>query len=361
MNLAPCIPPHQNNLFSAWQQLLQQQPRLRAREAARQLAVSEAELIASRLGIDTLRLRPDWRELLPALESLGRIMALTRNESCVHERKGIYREVTLAGNGKMGLVLSADIDLRLFLGGWHSLFAVEQETAHGMQRSLQVFDQHGVAVHKVFLTADSDLDAWGRLLARFAEPTQLPPEDLLPLPARAAERADSAVDVEGLRQGWAQLKDVHHFHALLGRYQVGRQQALRLAGRQWAEPLDPQALPQMMGEAAAQQLPVMLFVGNRHCIQIHGGPIQTLRWAGDWFNVLDADFNLHLDMPAVAQLWRVRKPSVDGLITSWEAFDVDGELILQMFGLRKPGQPELAAWRALAEGTPAQESAADAP
>jgi len=356
MNLALCLPPLQANLFSAWQRLLQQHPRLRAREAARQLAVSEAELIASRLGIDTLRLRPEWSELLPALADLGRVMVLTRNEHCVHERQGIYREVTLAGNGKMGLVISADIDLRLFLSGWHSLFAVEQDTTHGMQRSLQVFDQHGVAVHKVFLTADSDLDAWGRLLARFAEPTQLPPDDLSPLPVAAVERADNTVDVEGLRQGWAQLKDVHHFHALLGRYQVGRLQALRLAGRQWAEPLSPQALPQMMGEAAAQQLPVMVFVGNRHCIQIHSGTIQTLRWSGDWFNVLDPDFNLHLDMAGVTQLWRVRKPSADGVITSWEAFDTEGELILQMFGLRKPGQTELEAWRTLAESTAAVEA-----
>ena len=98
-----------------------------------------------------------------------------------------------------------------------------------------------------------------------------------------------------------------------------------------------------------------MFVGNRHCIQIHTGPLHDLRWVGDWFNVLDADFNLHLKMSAVAQLWRVRKPSSDGLITSWEAFDADGELIVQLFGARKPGQPELEAWRSLAETAPALE------
>ena len=343
------------NLFTAWQQLLQRQPRLRARDAAEQLAVSEAELIASRLGFDTLRLRPDWRELLPTLESLGRVMVLTRNEHCVHERKGVYREVTVAGSGKMGLVVSADIDLRLFLSGWHSLFALEQQTPRGMQRSLQVFDGQGVAVHKVFLTADSDLDVWGTLLKRFAEPDQSARLELQPAPARLAQRSDTMVDVSGLRDSWAQLKDVHHFHAMLSKYQVDRLQALRLAGRQWAEPLRPDALPKMMADAAAQQLPVMVFVGNRHCIQIHGGLITDLRWAGDWFNVLDADFNLHLKMNAVAQLWRVRKPSADGQITSWEAFDADGVLILQMFGLRKPGQSERVDWRALAENTPVLE------
>lgn len=350
-NATPASP-----LFNAWQQLLQEQPRLRARDVAEQLAVSEAELIASRLGLDTLRLRPVWAELLPALENLGRVMVLTRNEHCVHERKGIYRETSIGGSGKMGLVVSPDIDLRLFLSGWHSLFAVEQQTARGMQRSLQVFDQQGMAVHKVFLTEDSDLDAWGALLSRFAEPTQLAHLDLQTAPAKPAARPDAQINAAALADDWAKLKDVHHFHAMLNRNKVGRLQALRLVGRQWAEPLDQQALPAVMTEAATQQLPVMLFVGNHHCIQIHGGPIHNLRWVGDWFNVLDADFNLHLKMPAVAQLWRVRKPSSDGMITSWEAFDAEGELILQMFGLRKPGQPELDGWRTLAEGAPALEA-----
>lgn len=356
MTLQTHIASSASPLFNAWQHLLQEQPRLRARDVAERLSVSEAELVASRLGMDTLRLRPEWTQLLTALESLGRVMVLTRNEHCVHERKGVYREITVGASGKMGLVVSPDIDLRLFLSGWHSLFAVEQQTSRGLQRSLQVFDQQGVAVHKIFLTEDSDLDAWAELLSRFAEAEQSAELDLLPAPAKREERADALVDGNALAKDWAQLKDVHHFHAMLNRNNVGRLQALRLVGREWAEPLDTQALPAILTDSAAQQLPVMVFVGNRHCIQIHTGQLFNLRWVGDWFNVLDADFNLHLKMPAVVQLWRVRKPSTDGLITSWEAFDASGELILQLFGARKPGQPEQEDWRALAEAAPALEA-----
>lgn len=342
-------------LFAAWQLLLQDQPHLRAREAATQLAVSEAELVASRLGQDTLRLRPQWSELLPSLESLGRVMVLTRNEHCVHERKGVYRKVSIGGSGKMGLVVSPDIDLRLFLSGWSSLFALEQETTRGIQRSLQMFDQQGSAVHKVFLTAESDLDAWGKLLRTFSEPDQSSQLELLPKQTPAGPVADGQIDVAGLRDGWSRLKDVHHFHALLGQYTVDRLQALRLVGREWAEPLAVDSLPAVLNDAADQQLPIMVFVGNRHCVQIHGGPVHKLRWMGDWFNVLDADFNLHLNMPSVAQLWRVRRPSTDGIITSWEAFSAEGELIVQLFGLRKPGQSELVDWRTLADAAPALE------
>ena len=136
---------------------------------------------------------------------------------------------------------------------------------------------------------------------------------------------------------------------MLKRHDVARTQALRLAGREWAEPLATAELPRLLEEAGAREVPIMVFVGNRHCIQIHTGPVHNLRWMDSWFNVLDPAFNLHLKTTGVTELWRVRKPSSDGVITSWEAFDADGELVLQLFGARKPGVPERADWRALAE------------
>ena len=95
---------------------------------------------------------------------------------------------------------------------------------------------------------------------------------------------------------------------------------------------------------------------NPHCIQIHSGTVSNLRWMGDWFNVLDPEFNLHLKTPGVVELWRVRKPSYDGIITSYEAFDAAGELVVQLFGARKPGIPELVEWRDLAETAAALEA-----
>lgn len=344
-----------NDLYHAWQVLRSEQPRLRARDAAERLAVSEAELVASRLGVDTQRLQPDWAQLLPALGELGYVMALTRNEHCVHERKGYYREVTVTANGQMGLVVSADIDLRLFLGGWASVFAIEEQTGKGVQRSIQIFDRQGVAVHKVFLTEDSHVEAWAPLLERFRMAQQSAELELLPLPQAESAQPDALVDVNSLRVGWSTLKDTHHFFALLKKHGTTRTQALRLAGREWAEPLAVSELPTLLEQAGAREVPIMVFVGNRHCIQIHSGPVSNLRWMDTWFNVLDAEFNLHLQTKGVTELWRVRKPSTDGVITSWEAFDAEGELVVQLFGARKPGIPEREDWRALAESAPALE------
>jgi putative hemin transport protein len=342
-----------SELYRAWQALRAEKPRLRARDAAQHLAVSEAELTASRLGVDAVRLRTDWAGLLPALGELGQIMALTRNEHCVHERKGPYRDVTVSANGQMGLVVSPDIDLRLFLGGWASAFAISEETAHGIQRSIQIFDRQGTAVHKVFLTEHSDPAAWEPLVRSFTAVEQRAELDLAPLEPRTAALADGEIDAAALREGWAALKDTHHFFALLKKHKVQRTQALRLAGREWAEPLATAELPRLLEAAGATQLPIMIFVGNAHCIQIHTGTVENLTWMDDWFNVVDPLFNLHLKTPGVVELWRVRKPSSDGVITSWEAFDATGELVLQVFGARKPGVPELQGWRELAESFPA--------
>ncbi len=341
-----------NDLYQAWQTLRAEQPKLRARDAAAHLFVSEGELVASRLGVDTVRLNPDWTALLPALGELGYIMALTRNEDCVHERKGYYRDVTVMANGQMGLVVSPDIDLRLFLGGWASVFAVAEQTGKGMQRSIQVFDHQGVAVHKVFLTEDSNEAAWAPLLERFRAEEQTSVLELKPMPAPVIAKPDSEIEVESLREGWATLKDTHHFFALLKKHETTRTQALRLAGHQWAEPLAPAELAKLMEAAGENAVPLMVFVGNRHCIQIHTGTVKNLRWMDTWFNVLDPEFNLHLKSQSVKELWRVRKPSSDGVITSWEAFDANGELIVQLFGARKPGVAELSEWRALAEAAP---------
>ena len=96
----------------------------------------------------------------------------------------------------------------------------------------------------------------------------------------------------------------------------------------------------------------MVFVGNQGCIQIHTGPVVNLKRMGPWYNVLDPDFNLHLREDQIDTAWVVRKPTRDGVVTSLELFDKDGFCFAQLFGARKPGKPELQAWRDLLAALP---------
>jgi putative hemin transport protein len=104
----------------------------------------------------------------------------------------------------------------------------------------------------------------------------------------------------------------------------------------------------------------MVFVGNPGMLQIYSGPIQKVVSIGAWINVMDPRFNLHLRSDSVAQAWIVRKPTADGIVTSVELFNDNGEAIAMFFGERKPGKPELTAWRTLVDELLTQSTAVEA-
>lgn len=328
---------------------LQQARPMRVRDAAQELGVTEVALVAMRTGEDVLRLRADFPGLMARLHELGRVMALTRNAAVVHEKDGQYLQVSQ--QGQVGMALGEEIDLRLFYKQWQYGFALtECEPGSALvKRSLQFFDRYGDAVHKIYLRPHSDVAAFERLLALFRHPDQSPGLllPLLPPPVSAAALDDAQIDVSGLRTAWAAMTDTHEFFGLLKKFKLDRHQALRLVDRDFAYPVTLAATQQMLTLAAAQQTPIMVFVGNRGMIQIHSGAVHKIAVTGAWLNVLDPGFNLHLRQPDVASAWVVRKPTSEGVVTSLELFDQQQENIAMFFGQRKPGVPELSAWRSI--------------
>ena len=107
----------------------------------------------------------------------------------------------------------------------------------------------------------------------------------------------------------------------------------------------------LLNEAAREKVAIMAFVGNPGMIQIHSGPVHKVAMMGPWINILDPRFNLHLREDHIASAWVVKKPTVDGLVTSVELFDAKGDTIVMFFGERKPGNHELCEWRHIVENT----------
>lgn len=343
-----------SNIYQQLLSLKATNPQIRNLDAAKELGISEGELIASRVGVDVIKLLPEWGLVLPAIESFGKIMALTRNSYCVHERKGAYVDTAIGEDNKVGLIVSADIDLRFLLSNWGSVFAVtdkvsEKVSKSGILHSVQFFNKQGNAVHKVYLIDGSSMSAWVPFIERFKDPEQS--STLLVEPAPIAEVAikDEELDVASFAKSWSELKDTHHFAPLLKEYKVARVQALRLIGKEWAEPIATGLLPEIFEKAVQCKQPIMIFVGNDGCVQIHTGIIENLKWVNGWFNILDPLFDMHLKLEGVAELWLVRKPTTEGIVTSIEAYDANGETVLQIYGPRRPGLPERKAWRELAE------------
>ena len=337
-----------------WAGLKSRSPGIRARDAAAELGVSEGALIASLCGAQqeprAIRLRSSGADIVKDIPALGPVMALTRNDHVVHEKTGPYLDVTI--NPAHGLVLGELIDLRIFPSHWKHAFAVLEQTKDGLRRSIQVFDAAGTAVHKIFQKSKTDTAAFDGLIANWADADQSPAfVAAIAAPAKPG-RPDSEIDLADLRARWSALEDTHDFFMMLKAVNAGRLQALRLAGREFAEPMTAQSLPRALELAAEREVPVMVFVGNPGCIQIHTGPVKNLKRMGPWFNVLDPDFNLHLREDAIASAWIVKKPTRDGQVTSLELFDRDGFCFAQLFGARKPGKPELESWRAIVAELP---------
>lgn len=326
-------------LKEQYAQFRKENPKARIRDAAKQLGVSEAELVA--VSDTAIRLQDDVKEILKEVPSLGYVMALTRNDFAVHERKGEYRKVGI--NGHIGLVVNPDIDLRLFLHAWKFAFAVDE----GGRQSLQFFGKDGEAIHKIYLQDESSLSAYKEIIKKFKRVNGREPLQIELASPKPIEKLDSEIDIKGFQEAWLALKDTHDFHSLLRNYGVSRTQAMRLAPEGHAQKIDLPVLKAILEQVSERALEIMVFIGNKGCIQIHTGLAQKLLQTGPWFNVLDPEFNMHLREDAIENIWVVKKPTDDGLVTSIEVYDAVGDIIVQFFGKRKPGLPEREDWRAV--------------
>ncbi|KAK0039325.1 hemin-degrading factor [Biomphalaria pfeifferi] len=238
--MTPTIKQETQNLKGKWANLRAENPHLRIRDAAEKLNVSEAELLATEIGASVVLLEPKCARDFAGTRKNRRIMALTRNEEIVHERKGEYKNVEImSGHAQMALAVNEDIDLRIFLVNWHFAFAVTNESQRGTMRSLQFFDIDGTAVHKVFLTEKSNLDEYEKIIEKYRHPNQNETLEFKAKPAKEAEKPDSEIDIEGFRKGWAKFKRHARFLSFDAKVRrVAREQALRVADREMAYEVD---------------------------------------------------------------------------------------------------------------------------
>lgn len=331
-------------------------PRLPAIEIAERLAISEGELQAARLGRDvwTLPLTPS--ELAAYLPQLGRVKALTRSRLAVLEQTGDYPE--LSGGPQTGLLLDpGGLDLRLLYTHWHWACLIRDPLPSSNAEepqwrwSLQIFNQHGCAVHKCFALENPLPRPWGALAALGTRDTpaftQSMPRLKRPLP-----------EIPSLASEWGAMRDVHQFFALLQRHRLERIEANQLMEGRYTQALPTHALEMVLQHASQRGLPLMLFVASPGCVQIHTGTLPAPQRARGWLNLFGEQFTLHLDDAAIDQVWQVSKPNRDGGVTSIEAFDAQGSLVLQLYAERQEGRAERREWRQLLDELGKQEAVA---
>jgi len=337
------------SLKQTWENLKTAEPKLRIRDASSKLGVSEAELLATGIDENVIRLTSNFASQLVEFPKLGRIMSLTRSEGCVLENKGPFQKIELhqAGTHKMATVIGP-IELRIFFAGWRFGFAVTTDTARGTMKSLQYFDQEGVAILKVYLQEESSEAAYNEIITNHTSMDQsselelesFPPENTISL---------NELDIASFTHDWENMKDTHDFFGMLRNYKLNRQDAVTWINDKWAYEIDKLSARKIVATAIETKLPIMIFAGNKGTIQIHQGKVQNAKQLGEWYNILDPNFNMHLDESQIDKAYVVHKNTEDGLVSAVEFFDSKKVLIAQFFGLRKPGLPQKPEWKALVD------------
>jgi putative hemin transport protein len=322
-------------------------PKLRDRDLADKLRIREAQLVAAFVGIDATRIAAHPDEIMPRLTGLGEVMALTRNRSCVIEKVGVFDNYRSGKHASM--VLNDAIDTRMFPAHWVTGFAIERKSEKGIRRSIQVFDAAGDAIHKIFLRETSNIEHWQTLVAELESTDQSQTLECAPRkPIEVAKGNPDKLDI--LRDEWAKMTDTHQFMRLTSKLRMNRLGAYRSVGAPFVRALQPEAVNDLLTAVQASGTEVMVFVGNMGCIEIHGGPIETLKAMGPWQNVLDPAFNLHLRSDHIAEVWAVEKPTQRGPAISVEAFDAEERLIFQVFGRRTETLDSRPAWGDIVAG-----------
>lgn len=326
------------------------EPKIRERDLARKLGISEGEFTAAWEGDGVTRLTPDLDTILPRLEAVGELMALSRNEHAVHEKIGVYDNY--APRERVAMFLGKTMDLRIFRAHWVHAFAVEKTSSETVKRSIQFFDAHGDAVHKIHFRKTSDLAAWQKLI----DDVRMPAGASVPGFAPRAEKAQSPEPTDDqiaeLRQRWAAIEDTHEFQGMIARLGFKRLQAIRVMGDEYTWRVADDAMDSVLNVAANEQVPLMVFVRNPGILQIHSGTVTNIKRTGDWLNVMDPDFHLHLRTTAIAECWAISRPSKEGDVLSVEAYDAEGNRILLVNGIWAAEQANRPDWQMLVRGLP---------
>ncbi|MFZ4863302.1 heme ABC transporter ATP-binding protein [Sphingobacterium sp. Mn56C] len=333
----------EHSLLQRYKSLKHNLPHLKIHDIALALEISEAETWL----LDTEKLVTpmaiDFERLFPFLPLLGTVRVRTKNKSCIHTKYGIFPEVK--GHENVHLFLGDRIDLRFFTKQWHVAFLVEEKT----ERSILIFDKFGQEIHAIeLLMQGSDFEVFEQLKKEFGSVEKgtfsfAKEEAKTP----RAPTFDSETQQKVFQQDWEALHDTHAFQALINSYNLSRIQALHAADIRRAQKCDLFAFKDILRNCVNQKLPIMIFVYNSGAIQIHTGVIENIIDQGHKYIIKDEDFTFELSAECISSVWVVSKPTTDGDVHSIELFDRDNNLVVQLFGKRKPGEPELQQWEAL--------------
>ena len=338
------------DLWQAYQDKKSQTPMLFPTEGAAALGVSEFELMLA--SPHSQYIGGQCKAVLEQFAGFTKVESIVRNDLAVHEKTAQYHNLKLGD--KMGIALNiGGLDLRFFMWRWQHMLAVtDLSKADKPSYGIQFYDEQGGAIDKVYLREMTEpaISRWQDMIEQQRAAVT---DDKLTLELKDTVQDWQYKDLTDdnrakLQRRWHKMTDIHQFYHILNKLEIDRASSYAQAPEGSTYQLSIEAVVATFEQARDAHCPIMTFVGNSGMVQIQTGTVQTLKRIGDWFNVLDKghnDFTLHLKDTALAQVWCVKRPTKDGIVTCIEGFDHKGVSIFTLFGQRIEGTPELEEWR----------------
>lgn len=321
-------------------------------DIAEELGICEGEVINKRLGKDVKIINAsNIKDFISDLEALGEVKCITRNSGAVSVQQGKYTNQYLNGYKKVnisaeaGLVLNpGELDIRMFFKHWNAIFYIDENKNGKQLKSFQIFDRYGKAIHKIFITELTNLDALYFILEKYKCDiiksflfTQKKESDNY---LKKDCKFDDVID-----RDWREMKEVHDFYILMNKYKMSRQQLFNSVGDDLAYQVDNTSLNDILLLTKEKNEALTVFIANTGCVQIYTGLINKIFYRDEWLNIFNNKNKIHLRHESIDECWVVRKPGEHGYVTSLEVFSKYGEQIVQIYGQRNENEKERDSWR----------------
>ncbi len=311
---------------AAIRQAQSKNPRMRPRDLAVSLGISEAEYVAAWLGDGTrcISCRPE--DVFPSLAEVGPVMALTRNACAVHEMIGIYE--TFSPYRSTAECHGPGIRAHLTSRKWTYGFAVVKQSDGKQQCSFQFFDEDGTAVQKIHTRPTTNMLAWNRIEQQLALKTD-PDEIRARLRSRNQAKPTQVISTKNLETLFDGCESNVEYRRVSGA-----------------------ASEQMLNAVAAAGLPLVCKVSSSGCLQIYEGPVKKIVPMGPWINIMDDGFHMHLRLDQLLGTYVIRRTNGTQIRTSLEAWDTGGARAIY-FSNQDDGSVETEqSWKAIIADLP---------
>ncbi len=241
-----------------------------------------------------------------------------------------------------GMALDEALEVRLFFNHWHHGFAMQEQTPAGIRHSLQFFDINGTAVHKIYLTKDSNRFAYRSLVGAYEASNQSPCQWFASLPQATTLRSCETINSAFAR--WQNSRECQDFHDFLRSSILWQNHAFEPSVIGQTRPFDPSLFSLLMDSVADQALEISILIGNPGAVQIYSGPFCNASSAEQRFAAQYEQFNLQLIENAIAGAWVVEEVTALGKLASVELHDKEGKVIALIACQHTQGKPKNEAW-----------------